>query len=312
MKKYKYVIVSPKNNHGGTIALHALCHFLSQQGENAKIFYLDKGYNRKNETAVLIYSIFYSIKDFFNVTFLKKPKTCILTCKRKWLPFISKNTIVIYPEIIYGNFFKSKYVVRWLLSNNKIYTNDSNKTIGYDKNDMFFCYRDVFNDEKLNPQKRKLTLTYFDLDTYKRYNFGERAGKCYILHKGAVRSDVPKHLDGPVIDSLSEKEKVKIFNECEYCICYDTQTAYSQIAALCGCISVVVPEAGKTRNDYRTHNGNIFDTGYGEAFGFSQEEIDYAKNTTEQLTKMFKKAENDSISNTVDFVKECEKYFNRM
>jgi len=34
-------------------------------------------------------------------------------CKRKLLPCVSKNTIVIYPESVYGNFLKAKNVVRY-------------------------------------------------------------------------------------------------------------------------------------------------------------------------------------------------------
>lgn len=51
---------------------------------------------------------------------------------------------------------------------NKQYKNESGKTIGYDKNDLFFTYRDVFNDHMLNPLCRTLYVTYFNLDLYKQ------------------------------------------------------------------------------------------------------------------------------------------------
>ncbi len=219
---------------------------------------------------------------------------------------------MLYPEIISGNFLNSKKVARLLLFHNKLYSQNGDNTIGYDKNDLFFCYRDVFNDEKLNPEGRKLPITYFDFDTYKRYNYKQRSGKCYIVRKGNIRNDLPSEFDGVVIDDLPEKEKVKYFNSCEYCISYDTQTAYSQIAAICGCTSVVVPEKGKTRSDYRKNTGSVFDTGYGEAFGFSDDEIEYAKSTCDKLIEAMKKTEQDSIESTKSFVEECEKYFDRM
>ncbi len=306
MKKYKYVIVSPQNKHGGVIVLHALCRYLSEQGEDAKIFYLDKGYNYKNDLLVWLYSNVYSVKSIFKAFFSKAPKTYMLDCKRKWLPFIDKKTIVIYPEITYGNFFKAKNVVRWLMYHNQIYKQEGEKTIGYDKNDLFFCYRDIFNDEKLNPSCRKLSLTYFDLDTYKKYNHDHRSGKCYIVRKGRERTDLPDEFDGPIIDNLSEEEKVKYFNSCEYCISYDTQTAYSQIAALCGCVSVVIPEEGKTRADYRESE----EIGYGVAFGMSEQEIAYAKETAPLVELYYKKLNEENNRDTKNFIQECEKYFN--
>lgn len=305
MKKYKYVIVSPPGNAGGIIALHALCHYLSEQGENAKMFYLDRGFYSKHSRLVWLYSWLYSVKDWLKIKLHKKTNMNMLGCSRKWLPIVDKNTVVIYPEIFYGDFLNSKKVVRWLLYHNRFFAQDGEKTIGYGKRDLFFCFRDVFNDEKLNPQKRTLHMTYFDLDTYKKYNYGERKGKCYIVRKGWERSDLPETYDGPVIDYLSEEAKVRHFNECEYCISYDTQTAYSQIAALCGCISVVMPEAGKTKADYREKE----ELTYGVAFGMMEDEIQHAKDTAPLVELMYKKSIDENVENAAYFISECEAYF---
>lgn len=323
MRKFKYVIVSNKLNNGGSIVLHALCKNLSYLGEDAKIFYYNKYCMRNNYLTTWIYttcvvikdiiqSMFLLRKDSNNRIYIKRKLAHLPKCKRKFFPFVSKNTIVVYPEILKGNFLNSKNVVRWLLFHNRFYSQEGDKAIGYNDDDLFFCYRDIFNDEKLNPEARKLSVTYFDFDTYKRYNYEQRNGKCYIIRKGRNRSDLPKSFDGPVIDDLPESEKVKYFNSCEYCISYDTQTAYSQIASICGCISIVVPENGKTRDDYRTNNGSVFDTGYGEAFGFSEDEIEYAKNTRDKLIAAMSNTEQESINSTRNFVEECEKYFDRV
>ena len=143
-----------------------------------------------------------------------------------------------------------------------------------------------------------------DLEKYKRYNFGERHGKCYILRKGEWRVNKDDCKDGIIVDNLSEKEKVRVFNECEYCISYDTQTAYSQIAAMCGCISVVVPEKGKERKDYR-HNENSF----GEAFGFDKDEIEYSLSTAPFLKGFYHKNNKRSKDQIDNFIRECEDYF---
>ena len=38
-KKYKFIIVSPRQHSGGAIVLHLLCKLLQNRGYDAKIFY---------------------------------------------------------------------------------------------------------------------------------------------------------------------------------------------------------------------------------------------------------------------------------
>ena len=95
----------------------------------------------------------------------------------------------------------------------------------------------------------------------------------------------------------------------EYCINHDTQTAYPQIAALCGCVSITVPETEKGRENYRNHTENIFDTGYGEAFGFDEKEIEYSKNTAHKALEKYQNNNKDGLVQVQKFVSECENYF---
>ena len=315
MKKFKYVIVTPRVNNGGPIVLHNLCKLLNELGEDARVFYPGRYHLYKdNKIKYWINYLLYVIRDVAVNPILKfishnnsKEKFYVQTkCKRKFFPFVAKNTIVIYPEVIFGNPLHGKKVVRWLLYHNSQYQTQENKTIGYEKNDLFFSYRDIFNDETLNPERRLCYTPYIDLALYKRTNFGKRRGKCYILRKGEWRVKPEDCSDGIIMDNLSESEKVRIFNECEYCISYDTQTTYSQIAALCGCISIVIPEEGKTREDYRKDGDNSF----GEAFGFSEQEIEYAIKTAPLVYNQFEKLNNKSKNEVKKFIIECENYFN--
>lgn len=310
MKKLKYIIVSPTSGSGGAIALHALCKCLNDLGEKATMFYPDSFHmNLRNDIFSQCYSATKKIVKKLLGKVSKKarrryPVSGPIPCPTTYFPRINKNTIVVYPEIIHGNILGAKNVVRWLLWHNRTYKTENGKCIGYDKNDLFFCYREVFNDYELNPECRKLHVASFDFETYKRYNFGERKGKCYIIRKGSFRSDLPREFDGPIIDALSEKEKVKFFNECEYCISYDTQTTYSQIASLCGCVSVIIPEPKKTRADYRHEEPY-----YGVAFGLSAEEIKFASETQGRVQEQFETIIADSLSETQTFIDECEAYF---
>lgn len=317
MKRFKFVIVSSRQYSGGAIALHALCKYLADDGYDARIFHSNVFvYRRFHKVRFWIDWIAYLFTDVFKEIAVKllgdKGRKygdffkgyydeSVKGYKRKVLPFVDKNTIVVYPEIVFGNFLRAKNVVRWFL----FYNRYPNYERAYGKKDLFFAYRSIFNDEKYNPEKRLLCLSYFDLDLYKRTNFGERSGTCYIIRKGKLRSDLPASFDGVIIDDLPEGEKVKVFNQCQYCVSYDSQTAYSDLAALCGCISVIVPEPGKTREDYRVQE----DKSYGVAFGFAPSEIEYAEKTSAYLLDYFVSINEDGKRSSRKFVEECEKYF---
>lgn len=313
MKNFKYVIFSPQNNSGGAIVLHNLCKLLTEQGENAKILYSNRFSCKNSLISGLLNPLLFLLDEVVSVVYTQYKEHSLFVrtgcsvkgCKRKWYPFLQKNTVLIYPEIVYGNPLKADKVVRWFLYYNKHYKNNGDEPIGYEKSDLFYSYREVFNDDKVNPECRILQTPYFNLNMYKRYNYGERHGKCYIIRKGYNRTDKPTSLDGIVIDHLTEQEKVRAFNECAYCISYDTQTEYSTIAAMCGCISVVVPEKGKTRNDYLSEN----EYGYGIAYGFTENEINFAISTQEKAKDRITALNQNSADQVRKFVLDCEKHF---
>lgn len=318
MEKIQFLIVAPRQKSGGSICLHYLCKLLKDKGYNAKVFIIDnrmctKDSYKKNFwwnhikyiikfIIKKIYASLFVTKKNYNVKFDGTYYTPVNGVKLKYLPIFNKEkTIVLYPEIVYGNFLHAKYAVRWLLYYNR-YKEDPD---AFGKNDLFFAYREIFNDNKLNPLKRILTLSYFNLDLYKQTNFAERKGSCYVIRKGSYRNDLPKNFDGPIIDNYSEFEIVKTFNTYKYCILYDMQTAYASIAALCGCIPIQIPEPGKTRKDYC----GAGEKRYGVAFDKSQKEIDWALNTRDYLIKSFKErqiADKEKIDN---FINTCIEYF---
>lgn len=298
MKQKRIIIVRPRIYAGGPLVLSEFCRVLRCKGYDARIFYIPeephkdekmwrfwklwlRDYIIENFRPILLplfrafdkrrYSAY---KDLYNNYFWEP----VDGVKSQTLPFFSKkNTIVVYPERIYGNFLKAKNVVRWLLYYNP-YKGDSK---AYGKNDLVIAYRDIFNDQLLNPEYNIVQCTHFDKKLYRRYNFGERHGNCYIIRKGISRRDLPKHFDGPIVDNLSEEEKVKVFNESKYCYSYDLQTFYSSIAAFCGCISINVLEPGKVATDYYSKN----DKWYGVAIGNTPEAIQRSIDTREKLIK---------------------------
>lgn len=295
----KFVIVSPQQVCGGPIVLHALCKHLCDLGHDARILY-SLGFGCGNKGLISRANYY---RKWLQYVLKLKPLAYepVKGCRATWFPFVGKDTIVVYPETMFGNPLGAKKIVRWLLYHYRF-----KQTPGaYHEKDLFVAYRDIFNDKELNPQGYLVKTPYFDLDTYKRYNFGERKGTCYIIRKGAKRPDLPQSFDGVIIDKMSEQEIVRIFNECKYCVSYDTQTAYSSIAALCGCISVVIPEEGKRKEDYLTNS----EKKYGVAWGFSEAEIQYALETQHLVEKVYLDFNRSGKDSARNFVEICENYF---
>lgn len=234
------------------------------------------------------------------------PLTTMPGIKIQYNPFFSKrNSIVIYPETLYGNPLGAKNVVRWLLYFNRFKGVEG----AFGKDDLFVCYREIFNDESLNPLGLKLKINYFDNQLYRQYNFGPRSGKCYILRKGKKRRDLPKSFDGPVFDDdMSQEELVKMFNTYKYCYDYDTQTFYTAIAAVCGCIPIVVMEPGKTIDDYLAKGEQHH---YGSAYGETPEQIEYAVSTRNKLLESldYKSRNEESVKS---FIPHLEAKFGRI
>lgn len=307
--KKKVVIVSPRQKYGGAIVLHLLCQLLIEENIDAKVFLTEVyGDKKDNYFKFLFKWVKWVIKDtvkvilskYFNKKFIDFENEAIKNYKRKYLPFINrKSTIVIYPEVCYGNILKAKYVIRWFLYYNK-FKNDEK---AYDKNDIFICYRKKFNDYELNPECNQLRISHFSNGTYKQTNFGDRSGCCYIIRKGSKRKDLPTKYNGPIIDDLSEKEKVEAFNKYKYCYLYDTQTLYARIAGYCGCIPIVLLEQGKNVDDYISDE----DVRYGIAYGNTNDEINYAINTNSKLKEYLDTLELKNRENVREFIKLLEK-----
>lgn len=312
----RIIIVNAHTNYGGTIVLSELCRNLRKLGVDARLLMVpvfptkktnNAGYKRfivKYQFIALYNYILYKITGKERIGFQHVPYffSHIKDCKLQLHPYFDKkNSIVIYPEVVFGNPLDADNVVRWLLNKTKY----KNLPGAYFKTDLFIAYREFFNDLDLNPNNYILRQTYFDLNLYKRYNYGKRQGKCYIVRKGAKRPDLPTSFDGLVIDRLPEKEKVRIFNESEYCYSYDTQTAYSSIAAICGCKSIVMPEPGKSRKNYR---GEGDSPGYGIAYGDKKEEIEWALSTVDKLAESLDYTESN-IKNAMNLIEILKKHF---
>ena len=315
--KRRIIVCIPRFATGGPIAMYALARYLREAGHDARVFwygpwrrvpgddlsywYYRELFNLVDASKAARVKLFGPERYEGDVRFPAYIHPDMKGVPRKFLSSCRADDVVIYPEEIYGNPLGARNVVRWLLYFNRYV----GEPAAYGDDDQFFCYKIAFNDEELNPRKRILYVNHFNLDFYKQTNFGERSGTCYLIKKGARRPDLPAEFDGPLLDDMPEREKVRLFNECKRFVSYDLHTAYSSIAVMCGCESVVVPEPGKSRADYETSELS-YD---GIAFDDSPEELAHAAATRERMIGSFEAFNENSRLDAAQFGRWVDEFF---
>jgi len=303
MNAKKILIVNINNYAGGPIVLASLCAELRKLGYDARLYlvpsfkhgpYAEKEYKKEclkyglNRLIKEIqYRLLHRFIKFYSYRQPGRSCMCVPGIKMIFFPlFNPDNTIVVYPEDLFGNPLNAKHVVRWFLYFDKY----GGVSGAYGPNDLHIAYREVFNPIHLNPTGRIVTINYIDNQLYRQYNFEERIGKCYILYKGENREDLPTQYDGPVFNGkMTQLELVDMLNKHKYCYIYDTQTFYATIAAVCGCIPIVVLEQGKTERDYLFSSEKHL----GVAYGDTTEQIQYAIDTRQELLNSLDFSENN-------------------
>lgn len=285
------------DNNGGVVVLHQLCDLLNRQGEKAFLWNCHKPVFNLKQPFKSIY--------LFGRYLRKMLKYGYGTNKKLQTPIAKlddlKNSIVIYPEVVQGNPLMAENVVRWLL--HKPGFNSAGK-IEYGQGDLFFYYLKAYDDEKFNKfGDNLLHIESIRQETYKQTNFEERKGSCYIMRKARNPRMVHDLSDSVLIDGLSHEEIAIIFNNVKYCISYDTHTMYSIYAVMCGCISVIVPEDGISKEQWQPEEKDR----YGLAYGF--DDIEYAINTRNKLLNLLEAKEISSSDSVRSFISKCEGYF---
>jgi hypothetical protein len=282
-----YVICTPPYdvNSGGRIVLHYLCHLLNQIGETAYVYYSHGQWKRrpKKWKKSLRYNNFNNKLFHGNFT----------------------NEVVVYSCKVPGNMYDANYSVRYLLSKPRQGHHGDN----YGKNDLIVGYREAFTTKEFPiTDENCISIEYTMDDVYYQTNFGERTKTCYMIRKANKRYWPQKQLDGHAKDSIcidqkSHQEIAKIFNECDKFICYDTDTYFSEFAVRCGCTSIVIPNEGVSKKEWRP---NVKQT-YGIAYGLN--DIEYAEQTKYKFLEYQKEIEQNNIDAVKKFVKLCENHF---
>jgi len=306
--KFKFIIFSPSysENNGGAVTLHHLCDLINKIGYEC---YLYPGFDNF-EINILNYK--YLLPKFLK-NIIRQPFRRFKTSKRFNTPvmknfpgkFAIDELIVIYPEIVFGNPLGAKNVTRWLLHNPGFFSGN----IYYGPNEIYFKYSNQYkNITYLNSQTSINNLYIFTYlkNRYNELNWApERRGVAYCVRKGEIKS-VPMSMEGAIlIDGLKHAQISQIFKRSKYFISFDRHTAFSRFAALCGCISIVVPEEGIDEHVWEPD----LEKRYGVSYGFEAVKIEQALATVSELKRQLIKEENDSEKAVKNFIKEVENFF---
>jgi hypothetical protein len=131
-----------------------------------------------------------------------------------------------------------------------------------------------------------------------------RSGTCYMIRKGRDR-DIVHDLDRSIcLDGKSHAEIADTFNRCEVFYCYDEMTMYSQYAALCGCLSVVIPKYFTSHDDYVTTRRIAR---FGVSYGFDH--FDHARATQHLVAGLLEEMARESDATIERFVELTQERF---
>lgn len=273
---FKYVIFAPslKINSGGVTVLHLLCDYINRLGYEAYLWPSDNNFD----------------------TFLTNAKYKISLANYE---ILSSKFIAIYPEIIIGNPLNAKYVVRWILNKPGVLGGDGN----FGNDDLLFYYSKSFTNGQKNVNYLQIIELYGDMFNNKNL---KRSGSCYVMRKGKNRKiihDLNESIE--IIDSTPSQELVEIFNKTKYFYSYDYATFLSIQAALCGCISIVVPFEGTSANQWMSlSETRKFGIAYGE------ENIEHAVETMHLVRPQLKNLEQQFLNNVKNFIEHTQNYAN--
>lgn len=280
----KIIICAPSFNerNGGAIVLHKLCHEIRSLGYEAFLIPYED---------ILLVSTLSIFRDLVTVIKTKirysfnryriSPNLNTPVIKYSELRKLANDYIMIYPEVIFGNPFGARHIVRWFLHKPDFHKGYAIHSPGeyyvrYDGAIGEIYYLD--NDTA----KYFMKVISYPLDLYSCENRNqERSGDVYCIRKGRNRSDLKIPKNALVIDDLPHEKIANLFQRSRRFISYDTHTAYSRFASLCGCDSIVVPLPGVDKFAWNPDKENR----YGIAYGFDDSELKWMRETSALLRK---------------------------
>ena len=251
----------------------------------------------------------YTTYVFGTTTVFESKAICVKIDKAKEIAF-QDDVITIYPEVISGNPFNAKNVVRYVLYYPGWHAGDKE----YSDDELIITYNNEYVKDTKYDNSFVLTVLNPKLNIMKNHNkkrnkIGLLVRKCKDFeYKMSLLNQYKHLLKLPVISIDDEINKCtdlrnlsKIYNTISLFISFDPHTYHSKMAALCGCTSVVIPSKEISNEEFYNVQK------YGVAYGF--ENIDFAKLTYSKMIDDLKHMEQNTFTQCANFVKLIQNHF---
>lgn len=310
MKK-KILIVSPKwdEKNGGVVVLHKLCDLLNRMGREAYLVpYIDNHLVQPGRSASGIWKVVRSRLYRWYRRFITNPSLQTPVFKGKPWAMDLSDYIVIYPELVVGNPLRAQHVVRWFLHKPGFH-NQGNIVLG--QGELYFFYNKAFGPFHMTgstTSEHELRIIHYPLEHYNLQGAlpeSHRQGTAYCLRKGDKKPRIHHPEDAILIDPLNHADTAAVFKRVKRFISYDSITAYSFFAALCGCESVVVPDEGVSFEDWQSNPADA----HGVAYGFSDAEIQRARNTAHLCVERVREMDKQNVLNLQTALAQMDGFF---
>lgn len=307
----RFLIVSPKwdEKNGGVVVLHKLCDLLNRMGRQAYLVpYIDNQLIQPGNSLSGVWKVLRSRLYRWYRKFKTNP--ALDTPVFRGLPWQMdlSGYIVIYPELVLGNPLRAPNVVRWFLHKPGFH-NQGNIVLG--QGELYFFYNKAFGPFHITgstTSEQELRIIHYPLEHYNlqgALSESERQGTAYCLRKGDKKPRIHHPADAILIDPLSHAETAAVFKRVKRFISYDSITAYSFFATLCGCESVVIPDEGVSFEDWQSNPADA----HGIAYGFSEEEIQRAKKTAHLCIERVNEMERQNQFNVQQALIQMDRFF---
>ena len=300
-----WVICAPPYNpdSGGSICLHALADVLCGLGLDAclapiqvdemcspfDLRALSKSWRRR---------LFSGHKTI--TTSLGNRAACISAYKARQLA--KDGAIFIYPELVLGNPYQARRVVRWLLH----FPMHFRKTALWHAGDLIVRFNDAVPVQQLsgtNFLENSLKIVQYPWRIYQdaAAPASQRKGNAYLVRKGKNKPFIHS-ADAICVDDLSHTETARILGQCKTFYSYDPYTAYSLLAVVAGCQSIVVPDEGVSLERWYPDPADRYGLSYGSTVS-PESEL-----TAPRVLERLQQAEASNIKVAADFVHEVSQY----
>ena len=108
--------------------------------------------------------------------------------------------------------------------------------------------------------------------------------------------------------SLHKSERLNLLSRSKYFISLDPATFRSVEAAMIGCISIVIPVPGVSKEEWSSVSYAPEYLQYGIAYGF--EDLKHARETLDLVIPNLYEQDKKTKENLVNFIKDIKQYFN--